>query len=201
MTWARLWRGAREGASASVPCARDVRLSGVHHRTLLAAFFLLVGLPWHAPEAARSRASWVSGRIVSVHDGDTATLVTREGRRITLRFYGVDAPELATHQWPEQAQAREAGAYMRKLILEQEVSVRLTGEKTYGRLVGEVFVDGRSASRELVREGLGWWNQRYAQRDSDLQRLQDSARASRKGLWRSSAPEAPWEFRDRHRKP
>lgn len=198
---ARLRRGAREGAPSDAGCARGMSHSGVCRTALLAVLLLLVGLPLHAPEAARTRAGWVSGRIVSVHDGDTATLVTQEGRRITLRFYGVDAPELATHQWPEQAHARDAGAYMRKLILEHEVSVRLTGEKTYGRLVGEVFIEGHSASRELVREGLGWWNQRYAQRDSDLQRLQESARASRKGLWRSSAPEAPWDFRDRHRKP
>lgn len=91
--------------------------------------------------------------------------------------------------------------FMRKLILAREASVRLTGEKTYSRLVGEIFVDGRSASRELLREGLGWWNARYAVRDSDLERLEKGARQGRKGLWRAASPEAPWDFRERHRKP
>jgi len=168
---------------------------------LAAVLMVLAAAPWAAVDAARSKAGWVSGRIVDVHDGDTATLVTSDGRRIKLRFYGVDAPELATHQWPEQAHAREATLFMRKLILEREASVRLTGEKTYSRLVGEIFVDGHSASRELLREGLGWWNERYAVRDSDLERLERGARQGRKGLWRAASPEAPWNFRERHRKP
>lgn len=178
-----------------------MRKSRASFRALLVVLAFLCGLPADGVGAAGSRAGWVSGRIVDVHDGDTATLVTRDGRRIKLRFYGVDAPELATHQWPEQAHARDAMTFMRKLILAREASVRLTGEKTYSRLVGEIFVDGRSASRELLREGLGWWNARYAVRDSDLERLEKGARQGRKGLWRAASPEAPWDFRERHRKP
>lgn len=152
-------------------------------------------------DARRVRAGWISGRIVAVHDGDTATLRRTDGARIKLRFYGVDAPELAARDWPEQSHAREAARFMQGLLLEQTVSVRLTGDQTYGRLVGEIFVDGRSAPRELLRAGYGWWNERYAARDSDLARLQLAARATRRGLWQAANPEPPWRFRARHRRP
>lgn len=152
-----------------------------------------------AADARRVRAGWISGRIVAVHDGDTATLKRTDGARIKLRFYGVDAPELATRDWPEQAYARDAARFMQGLLLEQDVSVRLTGDQTYGRLVGEIFVDGHSAPRELLRAGYGWWNERYAARDSDLERLQRTAKATRRGLWGAVNPEPPWRFRARHR--
>ena len=151
-------------------------------------------------EARRTRAGWTSGQIVAVHDGDTATLKRTDGVRIKIRFYGVDAPELATRDWPEQAHAREAARFMQNLLLDQRVSVRLTGERTYDRLVGEIFIDGRSAPRELLRAGHGWWNERYAARDSDLERLQQAARVARRGLWQATEPEPPWVFRSRHRR-
>lgn len=151
-------------------------------------------------EARRTRAGWISGLIVAVHDGDTATLRRGDGARIKLRFYGVDAPELASADWPAQAHASEAARFMQNLILDEQVSVRLTGDQTYGRLVGEIFVDGRSAPRELLRAGYGWWNERYAARDSDLERLQQQARQARRGLWQAAAPEPPWTFRARYRR-
>ena len=174
-------------------CTRRVVFYGVLVSLALLAF------PDGA-DARRVRAGWISGRIVAVHDGDTATLKRTDGARIKLRFYGVDAPELATRNWPDQAHAREAARFMQGLLLEQTVSVRLTGDQTYGRLVGEIFVDGRSAPRELVRAGYGWWNERYAARDSDLERLQLAAKATRRGLWQGANPEPPWRFRARYRR-
>lgn len=142
---------------------------------------------------------WVSGRVVNVHDGDTATIATLDARVLQVRFYGVDAPERATEDWPAQAHAAAATRFVRGMLLERPVSVRLTGERTYGREVGEVFVDGRSVSRELLRAGLGWWNARYARDDRDLQSLEQAARSARRGLWQNAEALAPWQHRARHR--
>lgn len=144
-------------------------------------------------------AEWINGVVVKVHDGDTATVATTKGRVLHVRFYGVDAPERATEDWPAQAFAGDATTFMRKLILQNPVSVRLTGERTYRREVGEIFVDGRSATRELVRAGFGWWNTRYAPHDSDLKRLEYQARKTRRGLWRDSKAIPPWRFRKQYR--
>ena len=148
---------------------------------------------------ARAAEEWVSGRVVSVTDGDTAVIETDRGRALRVRFYGVDAPEQEGRDWPAQAFSAASTRFMRELLGTRKVAVRLTGARTYGREVGEVFVDGRSASRELLRAGLGWWNRKYAPQDSDLGRLQEAARAARKGLWRDPEPVPPWVHRSRHR--
>jgi len=148
---------------------------------------------------ASAGEKWVSGRVVSVTDGDTAVVETSNGRSLRVRFYGVDAPEHENRDWPAQPYSAAAHRFMRGLIADHQVAVRLTGDRTHGREVGEVFVDGRSASRELLRAGLGWWNRKYAGQDSDLARLHESARAARAGLWRDARPVPPWVHRARHR--
>jgi endonuclease YncB( thermonuclease family) len=137
--------------------------------------------------------------VLSVHDGDTATLETVEGRLLRIRFHGVDAPERATEQWPAQAQAAEATAFARRLLEHAQVRVRLTGARTYGREVGEIFVNGQSASHALVAAGRGWWSRKHAPDDRVLARLEAAARKARRGLWRDAAPEPPWRYRARHR--
>jgi endonuclease YncB( thermonuclease family) len=75
--------------------------------------------------------------------------------------------------------------------------VRATGRDRNGRLLGEVVLpDGRSLNQELVRAGYAWWFRKYS-RDGRLARLEEEARADRRGLWADQAPEAPWDFRDR----
>jgi len=142
---------------------------------------------------------WVNGRVVHVTDGDTAVVETG-GRSLRVRFYGVDAPERANRDWPAQPYSRAAAEFMQKLLGGRAVRVRLNGDRTHGREVGEIFVDNRSASRELLRAGLGWWNDRFAANDAELARLQREARAARRGLWRDANPVAPWAHRRTHRR-
>lgn len=141
---------------------------------------------------------WVQGQVVNVHDGDTATVATRDGKTLRVRFYGVDAPERATEYWPDQAFGKEAGDFMTDLLLNHAVKVRLTGEHTYQREVGEIFIADRSASRELLRVGLGWWNRPFARKDATLRRLEQRARKAHIGLWRDKRPLAPWRYRKQY---
>jgi endonuclease YncB( thermonuclease family) len=142
---------------------------------------------------------WIEGRVVSVTDGDTAVVATAAGRSLRVRFYGVDAPERANRDWPAQAHSRAAHAFMRELIAGRTVRVRLNGDRTHAREVGEIFVNGRSASREIVGAGLAWWNEKFAPNDRELARLQQAARAARRGLWRDDKPVPPWVHRRLHR--
>lgn len=150
--------------------------------------------------SAGAAETFVNGTVTKVHDGDTATVVTKNNKTLQVRLYGVDAPELATKHWPEQAYAQAAARFMRELLINSPVKVRLLGERTYHREVGEIFVNGRSASRELVRRGFGWWNARYARDDIDLKRLETAARREKLGLWRAARPVPPWTFRNQHRR-
>lgn len=134
--------------------------------------------------------SRVEGRVVSVKDGDTL-VVLHNNQSITVRLYGIDAPEL------KQDFGQQAKAKLSTLVLNKTVRVdrRGTGKDNYGRMIGEVFVGSKSANVQLVETGMAWWYYRYADNDKALQRAEQKARDRRLGLWSKPNPVAPWEFR------
>jgi endonuclease YncB( thermonuclease family) len=142
---------------------------------------------------------FANGTVRKVSDGDSLTLDTGDGEQIEVRLYGVDCPESAwSGRWPAQPRSAEATKFTSRLVLNQPVTVRFTGEQTYGRAVGEVFVDGSSVSRELVRFGMAWWNRKHADWDHDLKRLEKQARQKKLGIWTARDPVPPWEHRRKH---
>ncbi|WP_226669105.1 thermonuclease family protein, partial [Microbulbifer aggregans] len=148
-----------------------------------------------------ARTAFISGTVISVYDGDTITIRqvssgSTDGTIRKIRFYGIDAPEAgAPGRWESQAYSRASKEFVEAMLLGKEVTVRYDG-MSYDRVVGEVFVDGRSASRELVRAGLAWWSQKYAGHDTDLKRIEEVARTEGKGLWAQENPVSPWSYRD-----
>jgi endonuclease YncB( thermonuclease family) len=129
-----------------------------------------------------------AGRVVGVTDGDTLK-VLHAGRAETVRLQGVDAPE------KRQAYGERARRFTADLSFDRTVTVRSTGRDRNGRLLGEVVLpDGRSLNQELVRAGYAWWFRKYS-RDGRLARLEEEARAGRRGLWADQTPQAPWEYR------
>lgn len=150
--------------------------------------------------ADASPTPYFTGRVIDVHDGDTATVRAADGEVRKIRFYGIDAPETPSRgRWPAQAFSAEAKAAVQRLIAGKTVTVRLTGDRSYGRYIGEIIVNGRSVSRELVRSGLAWWSSKYEPMDSDLQRLEAAARDADLGLWQRENPMPPWEYRAGYR--
>ena len=129
-----------------------------------------------------------TARVVGVADGDTLT-VLHANRSERVRLVGVDAPE------KRQAYGDRAKRFTADLAFDRTVTVRTSGRDRYGRLLGEVVLpDGRSLNQELVRAGYAWWYRKYS-RDGRLARLEEEARASRRGLWADQAPQAPWDYR------
>ena len=142
----------------------------------------LATLGW-AQEEAYPKGFLLTGKIERVTDGDTARVKTGD-KTIKVRFWGVDTPESRNDdQWPSQPYSKAAAQFTKAVVEGREVMVRMTGEFTYGRHVGEIFVDGRSVSRELVRAGLGHWYDSFARHDTDLRKLEETAKRERRGLW------------------
>ena len=111
-----------------------------------------------------------------------------------IRLYGIDCPE------KEQPYGREATDEASSLLMNQNVTVEEKGRDRYGRLLAKLQLsDGRSVNQELVRTGACWWYRKYASRDQVMERLESEAKAARTGLWASSNPIAPWEWRKQHR--
>lgn len=164
--------------------------------------FLLVSLASTA--MAADDPAFVNGVVQDISDGDTCTVKQDDGTSIKIRFFGVDTPEHESERWDEQPHAKRAEAFTKGLIEGARVTVamqrriernELKWVKTYTRFVGDVLIDGKSVSRELVRNGHGWWYSRYSKGDEDLKRLQQIARSEKRGLWALPNPQPPWEWR------
>ena len=76
------------------------------------------------------------------------------------------------------------------------VKVDTVDTDRYGRLVANLYVDGKWVNAELVKSGGGWVYRQYA-KSPVLFELEKDARNNKRGLW--SLPEAdrvpPWEWR------
>ncbi len=153
---------------------------------------MLRRLPWicallSCPVMAQS----FSGRVVSVRDGDTLSVLTGE-RKIELRLAEIDAPEL---RQPFGARARES---LVDLCLGKEADVSVLAQRR-GPAVGRVRCDGIDASERQVALGLAWVYHRTAGSPTPLYLLEDQAQRSREGLWADRAPSPPWAYRANRR--
>ncbi|HUX36836.1 MAG TPA: thermonuclease family protein [Rectinemataceae bacterium] len=131
----------------------------------------------------------IVGKVVGVHDGDTITVLQAE-RQYKIRLDGIDAPELS------QAYGQVSKRFASAFAFGKTARVEVHGVDRYGRYLGEVFVEGRSLNRELVKAGLAWQYLQYS-KDPVLAKLEREARTQRIGLWKDASPEAPWDFRKR----
>lgn len=135
------------------------------------------------------QAESFSGKVVAITDGDTIK-VMRSGRAERVRLHGIDCPE--SHQ-PFGTRAKQ---FTGDLAFGKVVTVHVRDVDRYGRLVGGVTLpDGRNLNQEIVRNGYAWWYRQYARGDRELERLEEEARAAKRGLWGGSTPVPPWEFR------
>lgn len=136
-------------------------------------------------------------KVVKVYDGDTATVISEDGRKLKIRLFGIDAPER------DQDFGKKSGATLSRMINRKEVEIDVVAEDKYGRLVGIIYLGKRNINEEMVKKGLAWVYRRYCNR-SECERfiaLEDEARVKRKGLWDQSDPVAPWDYRRDKKKP
>ena len=142
--------------------------------------------------AASPAPADVQGRVVSVHDGDTLTVLI-EHRPVRVRLIDIDAPEL---RQPFGTRSRQS---LSGLCFGKVASLDVRGHDRYNRTLARVTCGGADANAEQVRRGFAWTFARYARTDSPLFTIEREARAAQRGLWRDPAPLAPWEWRNRVR--
>ena len=88
----------------------------------------------------RPHEYWYQAKVLSVHDGDTATLDIDMGRRIhivdSVRLYRINAPELS------QAGGKEARDYLRSIIgTDVRLQTHRNVEDKYGRWLADVWIE------------------------------------------------------------
>jgi endonuclease YncB( thermonuclease family) len=139
-----------------------------------------------APPAGAGRV--VTGKVVSIADGDTLTVLDENRLQHKIRLFGIDAPERS------QAFGARSREGLSAKVFGQSVRVEVVDVDRYGRQVGRVYCGDRDVNLEQVRDGLAW---QYTQFDRSPEgaAAQAEARAARRGLWGDPRPQPPWEFR------
>ncbi|XP_052623451.1 uncharacterized 38.1 kDa protein isoform X4 [Lactuca sativa] len=113
-------------------------------------------------------------------------------RKYRIRLRGIDAPESA------MPYGKEAKDELVKIIDGKCLKILIFDEDQYGRFVGDIYCNGIFVQELMLKKGLAWHYTAYDKRP-ELEKWEKSARAKRIGLWASSNPEMPWEWRKNRR--
>ncbi|GMP23584.1 hypothetical protein CsSME_00001125 [Camellia sinensis var. sinensis] len=89
---------------------------------------------------------------------------------------------------------KEAKEELTKLVQGKCLRVLVFDQDQYGRSVGDVYCNGIFIQESMLKKGLAWHYKAYDQRP-ELEKWEKEARTKRVGLWASSNPEMPWEWR------
>lgn len=143
-------------------------------------------------------AGTITGRVVAIVNGDTIKVQDERHVQHTVRLAGLDAPE------KYQKFAQRSDDALRELVFQKAVTVEV-GRPGGSPRVGQVLLQGRDVSLELLAGGFGWYDPSRAQDLSAPQRkayadAAAEARTRRAGLWRDAKPIPPWEYRAGRRK-
>ena len=128
-----------------------------------------------------------SGKAVSIHDGDTITVLQGK-RQIKVRLFGIDTPEL------KQPYGKKSKQFLANLIAGEAVEVEENGKDRYKRTIGTIYLNGADINAQMVASGYAWayrkFSKKYAPQES-------KAKKQGLGLWRDKEPIPPWEWRRR----
>ena len=127
------------------------------------------------------------GKVVSIHDGDTITMLQNK-TQIKVRLFGIDAPEL------KQPYGKKSKQFLANLIAREVVEVDENGKDRYKRTLGIIYYKGQDINAQMVLNGYAWAYVKYSRIYVDQEK---TARENKRGLWQSSNPTPPWEWRKR----
>src|SRR3954466_7515540 len=93
----------------------------------------------------------LKGKVVSIADGDTFTMLVDGNRQVKIRLHGIDCPE------KKQDFGQVAKKFTSDMIFGKIVSVDEMDIDRYGRTIGMVHLsNGRILNEMLLQAGLAW---------------------------------------------
>lgn len=163
----------------------------------LMAFLILIA----CSIASSAMADTITGKVVSIVDGDTLTILDEARVQHKVRLAQIDAPETSHGKnKPGQPFGNDSKQSLAQLTFGKVVTASCGDTDRYGRSVCGISVDGIDVNREQVQRGMAWVYRRYAH-DTTLYRAEDDAKREKRGLWRLEDAVPPWEWRKRKVKP
>lgn len=126
-------------------------------------------------------------RVISSPNGDETL-----AKKYRIRLKGIDAPESA------MPYGKESKEELVKLVEGKRLKVNIYGSDQYGRFVGDVYFNNIFIQEKMLKKGFAWHYPAYDQRP-EFAAWEKEARNARRGLWATSNPEKPWEWRKNRR--
>ncbi len=101
----------------------------------------------------------VTAVITRVIDGDTYVGQVDLPLGVSLReehirLYGVDTPELSSHDELQQQLAEAARRWAEQHVQWQRVTLEVHGRDSFGRVLARVFLNGNDVGKMLLEKGL-----------------------------------------------
>lgn len=127
-------------------------------------------------------------KINSIHDGDTINVINENGKKVKIRFYGIDAPEI------KQDYGKKSRDCLVDLLKDKNISYAIEDKDKYGRIVATIYADNININYEMVKKGCAW---SYFQYSKSIRNefAQLKAKYNKIGLWSQDNPQAPWDYR------
>ncbi len=132
----------------------------------------------------------LTGKVVSVTDGDTIKILTKDKTLYKIRLNGIDAPERS------QAFGKKSKYNLSSLVAGRIADIHYEKEDRYGRILGTVYVDKQDANLKQIEDGYAWVYRRYCSRP-DYYKAEKYAKDRKLGLWYDKHPIPPWDYRHR----
>lgn len=158
-------------------------------RPAIAALVLVTGLALPRTVFAEPNSKVIRAQVLQIVDGDSVT-VSINGELTRVRLADIDAPE------GDQPFAVESRQSLFDLCLWTPAELGSISKDHYGRTLARVKCNGIDVHVEQVRHGLAWVKDPV--KNKRLHKLQEEARAAKRGLWSSESPTPPWEWHSFH---
>ncbi len=154
---------------------------------------LIIGLLLSGCNLSTETAMAATCRVNSIHDGDTMR-VTCDGKKLKVRLYCIDTPEIEQKPW-----GRQSRDYLQS-IASKSVTLRQHDRDDYGRIVAEVFSGETNLNLKMVRDGWAAVFERYCKQQKFYD-AQKQAVAGNLGIWsKKGQHQTPWIWRWKHQK-
>lgn len=133
-------------------------------------------------------------RITNFIDGDTIEVAMNSSKE-TIRFIGIDTPEVSHHNTTEQCYGPEASAHTKELINTQPVRLEADpvgdNRDRYSRLLRYVYLpDGTLLNQRLIADGYAFAYLTFPfSKKEEFAATQGQAQEAGRGLWTACQPQ------------
>lgn len=137
----------------------------------------------------------ITGKVVSIADGDTLTILDANHQQHRIRFAQIDAPEIAHGKnKPAQPFGEKSKQSASDMAFGKVARAECPQTDRYGRNVCTIFVEGEDINLAQVRRGMAMVYRQYAH-SPEYFKAEEEAKNSRRGLWADPNPIPPWNWR------